>query len=51
MLEIEYSFVYKRSSKTVMNGSRIEAIEKAREEYKQLIEEGCKKTSIYNHYL
>ncbi len=29
-----------------MKGSRIEPIEKAREEYKQLLGEGWKKTSI-----
>ena len=51
MMEIEYGCVYKRSSKPAMKGSRVEPIEKAREEYKQLIEEGWKKTSIYNHYL
>ena len=37
----------KKNSKPVMKGSRIEPIEKAREEYKQLLEEGRKKTSIY----
>ena len=51
MMEIEYGCVYKRSSKPVMKGSRIEPTEKAREEYKQLLAEGWKKTSIYNHYL
>ena len=51
MTEIEYGCIYKRSSKPVMKGSRVEPIEKAREEYKQLLEEGWKKTSIYNHYL
>ena len=30
MMEIEYGCVYKRSSKPVMKGSRIEPIEKAR---------------------
>ncbi len=50
MMEIEYGCVYKRSSKPVMKGSRIEPIEKAREEYKQLLEEGWKKTSIYKQY-
>ena len=34
-----------------MKESRIEPIEKAREEYKKLLEEGWEKTSIYNHYL
>ena len=51
MMEIEYGCVYKKSSKPVMKGSRIEPIFKAREEYKQLLEEGWKKTSIYNYYL
>ena len=51
MVEIEYGCVYKKMSKPVMKGSRIEPIGKAREEYKQLLEEGWKKTSIYNQYL
>ena len=51
MMEIEYGCVYKRSIKPIMKGSRIESIENAREEYKRLLEEGWKKTSIYNHYL
>ena len=51
MIEIRYGCVYKKSSKPVMKESRIEPIDKAREEYKQLLEEGWKKTSIYNHYL
>ena len=50
MIEIEYGCVYKRCSKPVMKGSRIETIDAARKEYKELLEEGWKKTSIYNHY-
>jgi len=50
-MEIEYACVYKRSSKPVIKGSRIETLEKAREEYKELLAEGWRKTSIYNHYL
>ena len=46
-MEISYGCVYKRSSKPVMKGSRVETIEDARKEYKQLLEEGWKKTSIY----
>ena len=46
-MEIAYGCVYKRSSKPVMKGSRVETIEQARKEYKQLLEEGWKKTSIY----
>ena len=51
VMEIEYACVYKRSSKPVIKGSRIETLEKAREEYKKLLVGGWRKTSIYNHYL
>ena len=47
---ISYGCVYKRSSKPVMKGSRVETVEAAREEYKKLLEEGWKKTSIFNSY-
>ena len=47
-MEISYGCVYKRSSKPVMKGSRVETVEAAREEYKKLLEEGWKKTSIFN---
>ena len=47
---ISYGCVYKRSSKPVMKGSRVETIEVARKEYKKLLEEGWRKTSIYNSY-
>ena len=44
---ISYGCVYKRSSKPVMKGSRIETIENARKEYKELLEQGWEKTSIF----
>ena len=47
---VSYGSVYKRSSKPVMKGSRVETVEAAREEYKKLLEEGWKKTSILNSY-
>ena len=47
---ISYGCVYKRSSKPVMKGSRVETIETARKEYKQLLDEGWKKTSIFKSY-
>ena len=47
---ISYGCVYKRSSKPVMKGSRVETVESAREEYKKLLGEGWKKTSIFNSY-
>ena len=47
---ISYGCVYKRSSKPVMKGSKVESIEAARKEYKQLLEEGWKKTSIFRSY-
>ena len=49
-MEIRYGCVYKRSSKPVMKGSRVETIENARKEYKQLLEEGWRKTSIFKSY-
>ena len=47
---ISYGCVYKRSRKPVMKGSRVETVEVARKEYKELLEEGWKKTSIFNCY-
>ena len=45
---ISYGCVYKRSSKPVMKGSRVETIEAASKEYRQLLEDGWKKTNIFN---
>ena len=47
---ISYGCVYKRSSKPVMKGSRVETIENARKEYKELLEQGWKKTSIFSSF-
>ena len=47
---ISYGCVYKRLSKPILKGSRVETIEAARKEYKQLLEEGWKKTSIFRSY-
>ena len=47
---ISYGCIYKRSSRPVMKGSRVETIEGARKEYKKLLDEGWRKTSIYNSY-
>ena len=47
---ISYGCVYKRSSKPVMKGSRIETIENARKEYKELLDQGWEKTSIFKSY-
>ena len=47
---ISYGCVYKRSSKPVMKGSRVETLETARKEYKQLLEEGWEKTNIFRSY-
>jgi hypothetical protein len=47
---ISYGCVYKSSIKPVMKGSRVETIEVARKEYKQLLEEGWKKTTIFRSY-
>ena len=50
-MEIAYGCVYKSNSKPVMKGIRVESIEDARKEYKKLLEEGWKKTSIFKSYL
>ena len=47
---ISYGCVYKRSSKPVMKGSRVETIENARKEYKALLEQGWKKASIFRSF-
>jgi len=39
---VSYRCVYKRSSKPVMKGSRVETVESAKEEYKKLLAEGWK---------
>ena len=44
---ISYGCIYKRSSKPFMKGSRVETLETARKEYKQLLEEGWKETTIF----
>ncbi len=47
---ISYGCVYKRLSKPAMKGSRVETVEAARKGYKGLLNEGWKKTSIFNSY-
>ena len=47
---ISYGCVFKRSSKPVMKGSRVESIEEARNEYKKLLEEGWGKTYRFNNF-
>ena len=47
---ISYGCVYKRSSKPVMKGSRVETIENARKEYKVLLEQGWEKTRIFRSF-
>ena len=49
-VEICYGCVYKRASKPVIKGSRVESVEDARKEYKKLLEEGWNKTSIFKSY-
>ena len=49
-MEISYGCAYKRSSKHVMKGSRVESIEDARKQCKKLLEEGWKKTLIFKNY-
>ena len=45
---ISYGFFYKRSSRPVIKGSRVESMEEARNEYKKLLEKGWEKTYRFN---
>ena len=47
---ISYGCVYKRSRKPVMKRSRVETIEDARKEYKELLDQGWKKNSIFRPF-
>ena len=47
---ISYGCVFKRSSKPVMKGSRVESIEEARNEYKKLLEQGWEKNYRSNSF-
>ena len=46
---ISFVFIYNKSNKPVMKGSRVEYIENARKEYKQLLKGGWKKTNIFRN--
>ena len=47
---ISYGCIFKRSTKPVMKGSRVESIEEARNEYKKLLEQGWEKTYRFNSF-
>ena len=47
---ISQGCIFKRSSKPVMKGSRVESIEEARNKYKKLLEEGWGKTYRFNSF-
>ena len=47
---ISYGCVFKRSSKPVMKGSRVESIEEARKEYKKTIRGRLEKTYRFNSF-
>ena len=47
---ISHGCVYKRLSKPVMKGSRVETIEAVRKQFVELLKEGLKKTSIFRSY-
>ena len=47
---ISYGWVFKRSIKPTLKGSRVESIEEARNEYKKLLEEGWEKTYRFNSF-
>jgi hypothetical protein len=43
VMMISYGCIYKKNSKPVMKGSRVETIEAARKHYAELLKEGWKK--------
>ena len=47
---ISYGCFYKWSIKPVLKGRRVENIEDIRTEYKQLLDEGWEKTSIFKGF-
>ena len=47
---ISYGCIYKKSSKPVMKGSRVETLENAHKEYKQLLEDDWKKKNIFRSF-
>ena len=47
---ISYGCDFKRSSRPVIKGSRVESIEEARKEYKKLLEDGWKKIYRFNSF-
>ena len=47
---ISYGCVFKRSSRPVIKGYRVESMEEARNEYKKLLEEGWEKTYKLNSF-
>ena len=47
---ISYGCVYKRSSKPIMKGIRVETMEMLEKNIKRLLEEGWIKTSIFRSY-
>ena len=47
---ISYGCVFKWSSRPVINDSRVEPIEKARNKYKKLLEEVWEKTYRFNSF-
>ena len=47
---ISYGCLLKQSIKPIMKGYRVESIEKARKEYKKLLEEGWGKTYRINSF-
>ena len=47
---ISYGCIFKRSSKQVIKGSRVESIKEARNEYKKILEERLGKTYRFNSF-
>ena len=47
LLEIDFGYIFRVSTKPVWKGTRIESIEDGLKEYEEMLKEGWKKTNLY----
>ena len=47
LLEIDFGYIFRDSTKPVWKGTRIESIEDGLKEYEEMLKEGWKKTNKY----
>ena len=47
LLEIDFGYIFRDSTKPVWKGTRIESIEDGLKEYEEMLKEGWKQTNLY----